>query len=81
MDWQTSITLVIFAIAAGILVRRAGAFLRAGRAGKCGSCAGCGDTAAAKPGPQLVPLGFGAKSEGIMPDLSRSSEAGVEKTG
>ena len=80
MDWQTSITLVILAIAAGILFRRLGAFLHASRAGKCGSCVGCGDSAKDKAGLQLVPLRAAAKSEGIADHLRRSTEAGVEKT-
>jgi len=86
MNWQTSITVFILAIATGILFRRVGGFLRSGWTGKCGSCGSCGDSAKDKTGVQLVSLGSGTKSEGIAGDLAPESheagrtEAGVEKT-
>ena len=80
MDWQTSATLLILAIATGILLRRAEAFLRSGKVGSCGSCAGCGDSTKDKVAGQLVPLGTGITPTRITANLRDTSDAGAEKT-
>ncbi len=81
MDWQTSATLFILAIAAGILLMRVGAFLRSGKIGSCGSCAGCGDSAQNKDAVQLVPLGIGITPMRITASFRKTSDASAEKTG
>ena len=81
MDWQTSTTLLIFAIAAGILLRRVWGLLRSGKAGSCGSCAGCGDSAKDKVPLQLVPLGTGPVSTKFAANCREPADAEAEKTG
>lgn len=81
MDWQTSTTLLIFAIAAGILLRRVGGLLRSGKAGSCGSCAGCGDSAKDKVPLQLVPLGTGPVPTKFAANCREPADAEAEKTG
>ena len=81
MNWQTSATLLILAIAAGILLKRVGAFLRFGKVGSCGSCAGCGDSTKDKAAVQLVTLGTGISPTRISANFRESSDAGAEKTG
>lgn len=77
MDWQTSTTILILAIAAGILLKRLTAFFRTGKTGSCGSCAKCGDSANESPPLLLVPLGTGQS----QPNDHRPSDAGTGKTG
>lgn len=81
MDWQISTTLLIFAIAAGILLRRVAGFLRSGKTGSCGSCAGCGDSAKDKVPLQLVPLRTGPVPTRFAANRHETSDAGAEKTG
>ena len=81
MDFQTSTTLAIFAIAAGILLRRIGGFLHFGNSGGGGSCAGCGDSAKDKLPLQLVTLGECTVPTKFAADCHESSDAGAEKTG
>lgn len=81
MDWQTCTTLLIFAIAAGILLRRVGGFLRSGRAGSCGTCAGCGNSAKDKVPLQLVPLGTGPVPTKFVLNCREPADADAEKTG
>ncbi|RLT10270.1 MAG: hypothetical protein DWI22_04010 [Planctomycetota bacterium] len=81
MDWQTSVTLLIFAIATGILLRRLGAFVSSGKIGSCGSCSGCGDTAKDTVPLQLVALGTGAVPSRIRANFGETADAGAEKTG
>lgn len=81
MDWQTFTTLLIFAIAAGILLRRIGGFLRSGKTGSCGSCAGCGDTAKEKVPLQLVTLGSGTAPTKFAANSRNTADAEAEKTG
>jgi hypothetical protein len=81
MDWQTSTTLLIFAIAAGILLRRVGGFLRSGKTGSCGSCAGCGDSAKDTVPLQLVPLGSGSAPTKFAANSLKPVDAEAEKTG
>lgn len=81
MDWQTSTTLLILAIAAGILLRRVGRFLRSGKTGSCGACAGCGDSAKDKVPMQLVPLGSGNAPMKFAANSRRPVDAEAEKTG
>gem|GEM_PF-6176093 len=80
MDWQTSTTLLIFAIAAGILLRRVGGFLRSGKIGSCGSCVGCGDSAKDSVPLQLVPLRTGPVSTKFAANRRETSDAGAEKS-
>ena len=81
MDWQTSATLLIFAIAAGILIRRVWGILRSDKAGNCGSCAGCGTSAKDKAPLQLVALGTGTVLTKLAANCQEGSDAGAEKTG
>ncbi len=81
MDWQTSTTLIVFAIAAGILLRRIGYFLRSGKTGSCGSCAGCGDSAKDKVEMQLVPLRTSITRTKLTANSRDTSDVGAEKTG
>jgi len=81
MDWQTSATLLILAIAASILLRRAGAFVRSGKVGSCGSCAGCGDSEKDKVAMPLVPLGTSMTPTKFTANFRETTDAGAEKTG
>lgn len=81
MEWQTFTTLMILAIAAGILLRRVAGLLRSGKTGSCGSCAGCGDSAKNKVPLQLVTLGSDTVPTEFAPNRRESSDAGAEKTG
>ena len=80
MDWQISTTLLIFAIAAGILLRRVAGFIRSGKTGSCGSCAGCGDSAKDKVPLQMVALGAGPDPTKFAANRRETADAGAEKT-
>jgi len=56
MDWQVFTTFLILAIAAGMVLRRLGRFLRSSRSGQCGGCSGCGHSATKGAPLSLVQL-------------------------
>jgi hypothetical protein len=81
MDWQTSATLLIFAIAAGILVRRVGVFVTSNKIGRCGSCPGCGDSAKDKAPLHLVALGTGTTPTKYTANSHETAGAEAGNTG